>query len=127
MRTIFEQTGGSYTQVGDYQIPDLILPEKEESYLIDIWGKRHLRYIQQHQKVRYSHLLTTGRLNAYLHEVDERAETLFFRIVNEMAFSEGITEDLKAQNQLLWVQRMNNIRNIRSRAEEIVNSEVIFA
>ena len=112
------------TQVGDYQIPDLILPEKEESYLIDIWGKRHLRYIQQHQKVRYSHLLTTGRLNAYLHEVDERAETLFFRIVNEMAFSEGITEDLKAQNQLLWVQRMNNIR---SRAEEIVNSEVIFA
>ena len=124
MRTIFEQSGGSYTQVGDYQIPDLILPEKEESYLIDIWGKRHLRYIQQHQKVRYSHLLTTGRLNAYLHEVDERAETLFFRIVNEMAFSESITEDLKAQNQLLWVQRMNNIR---SRAEEIVNSEVIFA
>ena len=124
MKTIFEQTVESYTQVGDYQIPDLILPEKEESYLIDIWGKRHLRYIQQHQKVRYSHLLTTGRLNAYLHEVDERAETLFFRIVNEMAFSEGITEDLKAQNQLLWVQRMNNIR---SRAEEIVNSEVIFA
>ena len=124
MRTIFEQTGGSYTQVGDYQIPDLILPEKEESYLIDIWGKRHLRYIQQHQKVRYSHLLTTGRLNAYLHEVDERAETLFFRIVNEMAFSESITEDLKAQNQLLWVQRMNSIR---SRAEGIVNAEVIFA
>ena len=124
MRTIFEQTGGSYTQVGDYQIPDLILPEKEESYLIDIWGKRHLRYIQQHQKVRYSHLLTTGRLNAYLHEVDERAETLFFRTVNEIALREGITKDLKAQNQLLWVQRMNNIR---SRAEEIVNSEVIFA
>jgi hypothetical protein len=124
MRTIFEQTGGSYTQVGDYQIPDLILPENEESFVISVWGKRHLRYIQQHQKVRYSHLLTTGRLNAYLHEVDERAETLFFRIVNEMAFSEGITEDLKAQNQLLWVQRMNNIR---SRAEEIVNSEVIFA
>ena len=124
MRTIFEQTGGSYTQVGDYQIPDLILPENEESFVISVWGKRHLRYIQQHQKVRYSHLLTTGRLNAYLHEVDERAETLFFRIVNEMAFSEDITEDLKAQNQLLWVQRMNNIR---SRAEEIVNSEVIFA
>lgn len=124
MRTIFEQTGGSYTQVGDYQIPDLILPENEESFVISVWGKHHLRYIQQHQKVRYSHLLTTGRLNAYLHEVDERAETIFFRIVNEMAFSEGITEDLKAQNQLLWVQRMNNIR---SRAEEIVNSEVIFA
>ena len=124
MRTIFEQTGGSYTQVGDYQIPDLILPENEESFVMSVWGKRHLRYIQQHQKVRYSHLLTTGRLNAYLHEVDERAETIFFRIVNEMAFSEGITEDLKAQNQLLWVQRMNNIR---SRAEEIVNSEVIFA
>ena len=124
MKTIFEQTVESYTQVGDYQIPDLILPENEESFVISVWGKRHLRYIQQHQKVRYSHLLTTGRLNAYLHEVDERAETLFFRIVNEMAFSEGITEDLKAQNQLLWVQRMNNIR---SRAEEIVNSEVIFA
>ena len=124
MRTIFEQTGGSYTQVGDYQIPDLILPEKEESYLIDIWGKRHLRYIQQHQKVRYSHLLTTGRLNAYLHEVDERAETLFFRTVNEIALREGITKELKAQNQLLGVQRMNSIR---SRAEGIVNAEVIFA
>ena len=123
MRTIFEQTGGSYTQVGDYQIPDLILPEKEESYLIDIWGKRHLRYIQQHQKVRYSHLLTTGRLNAYLHEVDERAETLFFRVVNEMALCERITEELKTEHQLLWVQRMNNIR---SRAEEIVNNQVIF-
>ena len=93
MRTIFEQTGGSYTQVGDYQIPDLILPENEESFVISVWGKHHLRYIQQHQKVRYSHLLTTGRLNAYLHEVDERAETLFFRIVNEMARCEGITEE----------------------------------
>ena len=124
MRTIFEQTGGSYTQVGDYQIPDLILPENEESFVISVWGKHHLRYIQQHQKVRYSHLLTTGRLNAYLHEVDERAETLFFRIVNEMARCEGITEELKTEDQLLWVQRMNNIR---SRAEEIVNSEVIFA
>lgn len=124
MKTLFEQTGGSYTQVGDYQIPDLILPENEEAFVIGIWGKRHLSYIQQHQKVRYSHLHTTGRLNAYLHEVDEHAETLFFRTVNEMAFREGITEELKAQNQLSWVQRMNNIR---SRAEEIVNNEVIFA
>ncbi len=124
MRTIFEQTGGSYTQVGDYQIPDLILPENEESFVISVWGKHHLRYIQQHQKVRYSHLLTTGRLNAYLHEVDERAETLFFRTVNEIALREGITKELKAQNQLLWVQRMNSIR---SRAEGIVNAEVIFA
>ena len=124
MRTIFEQTGGSYTQVGDYQIPDLILPENEESFVISVWGKHHLRYIQQHQKVRYSHLLTTGRLNAYLHEVDERAETLFFRTVNEIALREGITKELKAQNQLLGVQRMNSIR---SRAEGIVNAEVIFA
>ena len=124
MKTIFEQTGRSYTQVGDYQIPDLILPEKEESYLIGIWGKRHLRYIQQHQKVRYSHLLTTGKLKAYLHEIDERAEALFFRIVNEMALGEGITEELKTANQLFWVQCMNSIRN---RAEEIVNAEVIFA
>ena len=124
MRTIFEQTGGSYTQVGDYQIPDLILPENEESFVISVRGKRHLRYIQQHQKVRYSHLLTTGRLNTYLHEVDERAEDLLFRTVNEMALFEGITEELKTENQLLWVQRMNSIR---SRAEEIVNSEVIFA
>ncbi len=124
MRTIFEQTGGRYTQVGDYQIPDLILPENEESFVISVWGKHHLRYIQQHQKVRYSLLLTTGRLNAYLHEVDERAETLFFRTVNEIALREGITKELKAQNQLLWVQRMNSIR---SRAEGIVNAEVIFA
>lgn len=123
MKTIFEQTGGSYTQVGDYQIPDLILPENEESFVISVWGKHHLRYIQQHQKVRYSHLLTTGRLNAYLREVDKRAETLFFRIVNEMVLSEGITEELKTEDQLLWVQRMNNIR---SRAKEIVNSDMIF-
>lgn len=123
MKTLFEQTGGSYTQVGDYQIPDLILPENEESFVISVWGKRHLRYIQQHQKVRYSHLLTTGRLNAYLHDVDERAETLFFRVVNEMALCERITEELKTEHQLLWVQRMNNIR---SRVEEIVNNQVIF-
>ena len=115
--------GGSYTQVGDYQIPDLILPENEESYVIGVWGKRHLHYIQQHQKVRYSHLLTTGKLNAYLHEVNESAEALFFGTVNEIALREGITEELKAQNQLLWVQCMNSIR---SRAEEIVNSYVIF-
>ena len=83
-----------------------------------------MRYIQQHQKVRFINLFTTDKLNTYLYEVDERAETLFFRVVNEMALREGITEELKAQNQLLWVQRMNNIR---SRAEEIVNSEVIFA
>ena len=124
MKTIFEEIGGRYTQVGDYQIPDLILPEKEESFVLGIWGKRHLRYIQQHQKVRFINLFTTDKLNTYLHEVDERAETLFFRVVNEMVRSEGITEELKVQNQLLWVQRMNNIRN---RAEEIVNSEVIFA
>ena len=123
MKTLFEQTGGSYTQVGDHQIPDLILPENEESFVISVWGKRHLRYIQQHQKVRYSHLLTTGRLNAYLHDVDERAETLFFRVVNEMALCERITEELKTEHQLLWVQRMNNIR---SRVEEIVNNQVIF-
>ena len=124
MKTIFEEIGGRYTQVGDYQIPDLILPEKEESFVLGIWGKRHLRYIQQHQKVRFINLFTTDKLNTYLHEVDERAETLFFRVVNEMVRSEGITEELKVQNQLLWVQRMNNIRN---RAEKIVNSEVIFA
>ena len=124
MRTIFEQTGGSYTQVGDYQIPDLILPENEESFVIGVWGKRHLHFIQQNQKVQYSHLLTTGKLDAYLHEVDEHAETLFFRRVNEIALREGITEELKAQNQLLWVLCMNNIR---SRVEEIVNTEVIFA
>ena len=123
MKTLFEQMGGSYTQVGEYQIPDLILPENEESYVIGVWGKRHLHYIQQHQKVRYSHLLTTGKLNAYLHEVNESAEALFFGTVNEIALREGITEELKAQNQLLWVQCMNSIR---SRAEEIVNSYVIF-
>ena len=124
MKTIFEQTGGSYTQVGDYQIPDLILPENGESFVIGVWGKRHLHFIQQNQKVQYSHLLTTGKLDAYLHEVDEHAETLFFRTVNEIALREGITEELKAQNQLLWVLCMNNIR---SRVEEIVNTEVIFA
>ena len=124
MKTLFEQTGGSYTQVSDYQIPNLILFENEESFVISVCGKRHLRYIQLHQKVRYSYLLTTGKLNAYLHEVDERAENLFFRVVNEMTLREEITEELKTENQLLWVQHMNNIRG---RAEEIVNNQVIFA
>ena len=88
-----------------------------------IWGKRHLRYIKQHHKIRYTNLLTSCKLTAYLADIDEQAEEMFFRLVNQLAEKEGVTEQLKADNQMLWVKRMNNIRN---RATEIVNAELIY-
>lgn len=90
---------------------------------IGIWGKRHLRYIKQHHKIRYTNLLTSCKLTAYLADIDEQAEEMFFRLVKQLAEKEGVTEQLKANNQMLWVKRMNNIRN---RATEIVNSELIY-
>ena len=111
----------SYTQQGDYLLPDLRLPEQPKVE-IGIWGKRHLRYIKQHHKIRYTNLLTSCKLTAYLADIDEQAEEMFFRLVKQLAEKEGVTEQLKADNQMLWVQRMNNIRN---RATEIVNAELI--
>lgn len=111
----------TYTQQGDYFLPDLKLPEQPKVE-IGIWGKRHLKYIKNHRPILYTNLLTSCKLTAYLADVDEQAEDLFFRLVNQLAKREGVTEQLKADNQMLWVKRMNSIRN---QATEIVNNEII--
>ena len=112
----------SYTQQGDYLLPDLKLPEQPKVE-IGVWGKRHLRYIEQHHKIRYTNLLTSCKLTAYLADIDDQAEERFFRLVQQLAEKESVTEQLKAENQMLWVARMNNIRN---RATAIVNAELIY-
>ena len=116
------QTGIRYELQGDYYLPCLELPEQPKVE-ISIWGKRHLRYIKQHHKILYTNLLTSCKLTDYLADIDEQAENMFFRLVKQLAKKEGVTEQLKAENQMLWVKRMNNIRN---RATEIVNTEVIY-
>ena len=120
-KTIFEQMGGTYTKVGDYYLPNLISAEEETE--IGLWGQRHLRYIKQHHKERYTNLLTSGKLNGYLADIDKQAEDMLFRLVKQMAEREGVTEKLKTDNQMEWVARMNNIRN---RATEIVNHDIIY-
>lgn len=117
-----EQTGISYTLQGDYYLPDLALPEQENKP-IGLWGQRHLRYIKQHHKVRYTNLLTSGKLNGYLADIDKQAEDMFFRLVKQIAEREGVNEQLKADNQMEWVARMNNIR---SRTAEMVNNDIIY-
>ena len=121
-KTIFEEMGGTYTQVGDYLLPDLKLPE-EEQQPIGVWGQRHRRYLKEHHRATYATLFTNGKLNSYLADIDRQAEAMFLRLVKQMAEAEGVTEQLKADNQMEWVGRMNNIR---SRAMEIVNSELIY-
>lgn len=120
-KTIFEEMGGTYTQVGDYLLPNLKLPE-EEQQPIGVWGQRHQRYLKEHRRATYTALLASGKLNSYLADIDRQAEEMFLRLVKQMAANEGITEQLKADNQMGWVRKMNNIRN---RAMEIVNSELI--
>ena len=118
-----EQTGIGYTLQGDYYLPDLALPEQEDKP-IGLWGQRHLRYIKQHRKILYINLLTSGKLNEHLADIDKQAEDMFFRLVKQMAEREGVTEQLKADNQIEWVAQMNNIR---SRATEIVNHDIIYS
>ena len=118
-----EKNGLWYELQGDYYIPCLKLP-KEEQQPIGVWGQRYLRYIKQHRKVLYLNLLTSGKLNAYLADLDKQAEEMFSRLVKQMAENEGVTEQFKADNQVEWVARMNNIR---SRATEIVNVDFIFS
>lgn len=118
-----EKNGLWYEKQGDYYIPCLSLP-KEENKPVGIWGQRHLRYIKQHKRVFYANLLTTCKLNSYLADVDKQAEDMFSRLVKELAEKENVTEKLKAENQMLWVQKMNNIRN---RAAEVVNADLIYA
>ena len=119
-----EQTGISYTLHGDYYLPDLTLSGDEKGAEIGVYGQRHLRYIKQHRKALYLNLLTTGKLNGYLADIDKQAEEMLFRLVKQMTEREGITEQFKADNQMEWVARMNNIRQ---RATEIVNTEIIYA
>ena len=121
-KTIFEEMGGAYVRQGDYFIPDLKLPEKETKF-IGIWGQRHKRYLKKHKRATYTTLLTSGKLNNYLADIDKQAEKMFSRMVEQMAKKEGVTEQLKADNQLKWVQKMNCIRNS---AMEIVNTDLIY-
>ncbi len=123
MKSLFEQMGGTYREENGYLIPNLGLPD-EEQHTIGIWGQRHRRYLKENRKVLYADLLTSGKLNGYLADIDRQAEEMFSRLVKQMAKAEGITEKLKADDMMSWVGRMNGIR---SRAAEIVNAELIFA
>ena len=112
-----------YELQGDYYLPCLKLPEEEQAY-IGIWGQRHLRYLKEHRRVRYANLLTSGKLNGYLVDIDRQAEELFLRLEKQMAERKGVTEQLKAASSMEWVRKLNSIRN---RAVEITNSELIYA
>lgn len=117
-----EKTGIRYTLQGDYYLPCLSLPEEEQKS-VGIWGQRHLRYIKEHKRAFYTSLLTSCKLNSYLADIDKQAEDMFFQLVKQLAEKENVTEKLKAENQMLWVARMNNIR---SRATETVYIEWIY-
>lgn len=122
-KTVFEQMGGTYNQQGDYLIPCLALPDEQEQSL-GLFGQRHLRYLKEHHKVIYYNLLTSGKLNSYLAEINEQAEKRYELITEQMKQAQGITEQLKAENIMEWTGRMNNIRSC---AMEIVNKEIVFA
>lgn len=121
--TLFEQFGGTYTKQGDYLLPNLTLPAEKETGDIGIWATRHKRYLKQHHKVIYYNLLASGKMNSYLADIEQQAQQFFLRLVKELAEKEGVTEELKADDMLLWVQKMNNIR---SRVTEVVNNEIIY-
>ncbi len=122
-KTIFEQMGGTYTRVGDYYLPDLKLPEEEKQANIGVWGMRHKKFLKENHRVLYANLMTSGKLVTYLDDIERQATTMFLRLVKELAEKENVTEELKATDQMLWVQKMNNIRN---RATEIVNAVLIY-
>lgn len=122
-KTIYEQMGGAYSEVNGYLIPSIVLPDGEEKP-VGIWGRRHLRYIRQHRHLLYSRLLISGKLNGYLVDIDGQAEGMFARLIKQMADRENISEKLKAENQMLWVGKMNAIRAV---ATEIVDNDLIFA
>lgn len=122
MKSIFEQLGGTYHDENGYRIPDLRLPTEEEQP-IGTWGQRHLDYLKQYRRVTYTNLLTSGRLNAYLADIDRQAQERFERLIEGMKQAQSITERLKEENALEWTGKINNIRNC---AREIVNEEIIF-
>lgn len=119
-KTIFEKIGGTFVKVVDYYLPDLALTAEEEKS-IGVWGQRHLRYLKEYRRVVYFKLFTSGSLNNYLADIDEQAENMFFRLVKEYTDRQGVTEQLKAENQLEWAGRMNNIRAC---AREVVESNI---
>ena len=121
-KTIFEELCGRYKRQGDYLIPCLTVHAKEEQ-TIGIWGQRHLDYLKQHRRITYTNLLTSGRLNAYLADVDRQAQERLERLIEDMKQAQGITEQLKAENALEWTGRVNNIRAC---AREVVNEEIIY-
>lgn len=117
-----EENGLWYELQDDYYLPCLKLPEDKTAH-IGVWGRRHLRYLKQHHRVRYYDLLTSGKLNGYLADIDRQAEDMYSRLVKQMAEAEGVNEELKSTDQTVWVQRMNNIRN---RVSEIISEELIY-
>ena len=121
-KSLFEQIGGSYTQAGDYLLPNLTVPEEQKD--IGIWGQRHARYLKQYHKILYYNLLARGKLNAHLAEIDRQAEDMLSRLGKQMAEKQGITEQLKAENQMEWVGKMNNILNS---ALEVINAKLIYS
>ena len=122
---IYDNSNGLWYELqGDYYIPCLVLPAEKEERHIGVWGQRHLRYLKQHRKILYSELLISGNLNDYLADLNEQAEEMFSRLVKQLAEKEGLTEALKAENQMLWVQKMNNVRNT---AMEVVSNDLIYA
>ena len=121
-KSIFEQIGGTYEMRGDYRLPCLALPAEEKS--VGVWGQRHLRYIRQHRKSLYTALWMGGGLHDYLADIDRQAEEMFFQLVKDYAQRQGITERLKAENQMEWVGKMNSIQNS---VLEIVNEKIIFS
>ncbi len=121
-KSLFEQLGGTYSRMGDYLLPNITLPEQEERP-IGVWGQRRLQYLKQHRRISYTNLLVSGKLNEHLADITEQAEDMFARLIKQMAEREGVTEKLKVENQMEWVGKMNNIRN---RATEIVNAEIVY-
>lgn len=122
MKTIFEQLGGTYTMQGNYRLPNLTA-EETDTRPIGIWGQRRLHYLKHHRKVLYYNLLTSGKLHSHLADIEEQAQELFDRLITDLATKEGITEQLKATDQIKWVQRMNNIRE---RVMEMVYTDVVY-
>ena len=122
MKSLFDQFGGTYTKVGDYYLPNLSLPAEEER-TIGVWGQHRAHYLKHHHKILYYNMLTKGELHSHLADTEEQAKQLFFRLVKEYAEKEEVTEQLKADNPMEWVRKMNNIR---SRVIEVVNDEIIY-
>ena len=122
MKSIFEQSGGTYTLQGDYRLPNLNVPAEDERP-VGVWGQRRLNYLKHHRKVLYYNLLTSGKLHSHLADTEEQAQALFSRLVKEYSEKEGVTEQLKSADQMAWVRRMNNMRSI---ATEIVLKEIIY-